>query len=381
MHLYLDHNATTPVDPRVLEAMLPYLKSDFGNPSSLHWAGARARKALEEAREKVAHGLLAAPEDVIFTSGGTESINLAIKGTVRRLLKDRGGPVHIITSKIEHQAVLQTVADLESTGQIEVSRVDVTPQGEILPEEVKRAIKDNTVLISIQFVNNEIGTIAPVEEIGKLARERGIVFHTDAVQAVGKLKVRFDGLPVDLLSFSGHKICGPKGVGALVARRGTRFLPLIHGGPQEWEKRGGTENLPGIVGLGEAIRISSADLEKDSTHMSQLRDYLEESILMRIPAVIIHGNKKNRVCNTLNIRFKDISGESLVIALDQEGIAVSSGSACASGAIGPSHVLLAMGLSKSEAKGAIRFSLGKGTTKEEIENVLEILSGIYERLR
>ena len=380
--VYLDYNATTPTDPQVLEAMLPYLREDYGNPSSVHGEGSRARKAIEEAREKVAHELVAHPEEMIFTSGGTESVNLAIKGVIARALREKGNqPLHLVTSQIEHSAVLQSVAALETAYPVSVTRIGVNREGKINPEEVKNALRENTALISIQFVNNEIGNQAPIEEIGKLARGGGIVFHTDAIQAVGKIRINLKNLPVDLLSFSGHKIYGPKGIGGLYIRKGIKLDPLIRGGFQEFEKRGGTENVPGIVGLGEAIGRVYQDLEETKERVGRLRNLLEERLADSLSDVSINGSKKTRIFNTLNVTFKGISGETLLVNLDREGLAVSSGSACASGSIEPSHVLLAMGLERAEAKGAIRFSLGRKTNEHDIHFALQKVQEVVKRLR
>lgn len=372
--IYLDYNATTPVDPAVREAILPYLGEEFGNPSSMHWAGARAKKAMEEAREKIAHSLSCKPEEVYFTSGGTESVNLAIKGVIFE-------GSHIITTQIEHKAVLESVEELEGEGKIEVTRLEVDSSGDLDLEELKRAIRENTVLISVMFVNNEIGNIYPIAAVGRIARERGILFHTDAVQALGKLPIDLSLLPIDLISFSAHKIYGPKGVGALYIRKGVKIRPLLHGGAQEMEKRGGTENLPGIVGFGEAVRKIHEGLDTESERLRRLRDRLQNQLAASVPGTKIHGNPDHRVANTLNVSFEGIESELILIALDREGIAVSSGSACASGAVEPSHVLLAMGVNPKEAKGAVRFSLGRGTTENDIDYVLQKMPEIVKRLR
>ena len=372
--IYLDYNATTPVDPAVREAMLPCLGEEFGNPSSMHWAGARAKKALEEAREKMARSLQCRPEEIYFTSGGTESVNLAIKGAV-----SEGS--HIITTQIEHKAVLESIEEIEGEGKVEVTRLGVDSSGDIDLEELKNAIREKTVLISVMFVNNEIGNIYPVAAVGRICRERGILFHTDAVQALGKLPLDLSLLPVDLMSFSAHKIYGPKGVGALYIRKGVKVRPLLHGGAQEMEKRGGTENLPGIVGFGEAIAKAQQDLDPEEERLRRLRDRLQNQLLATVPGTHIHGNPDHRVANTLNLSFEGIASETILVALDREGIAVSSGSACASGALEPSHVLLAMGVPRGEAKGSLRFSLGRGTTENDIDYVLEKMPQVIERLR
>lgn len=373
--IYLDYNATTPVDPAVQSAMLPFLGEEFGNPSSLHWAGQRARKALEEAREKIAFHLNCDPKEIVFTSGGTEGINLAIRGVVSQ--------GHLITTVVEHKAVLETCEALEREGRVEGTRLPVDRNGNLDLEKVRESIRDDTALISIQWVNNETGNIFPVAAIGAIARERGIFFHVDAVQALGKLPIDLKNLPIDLLSISAHKIYGPKGVGVLFIRKGVKTKPLLYGGAQEMEKRGGTENLPGIVGFGAAVEGISRDLEAETRRLELLRDRLQNSLLQSIPGTEIHGDlePRHRVCNTLNVSFEGITNEVILIALDREGIAVSSGSACASGAVEPSHVLQAMGVAKERAKGAVRFSLGRGTTQAEIDTVLEKLPKVVERLR
>lgn len=369
--VYLDYNAATPVDLAVREAMLPFLGEVWGNPSSLHWVGAQARKGLEEAREKVTRHLHCEPREIVFTSGGTESINLAVKGVVG----------HVVTSQVEHQAVLQSLEALEKECHIEVTRLRVDSHGDIDLDELRESIRPTTVLISIMFVNNEIGNIYPINAIGNIARERGILFHTDAVQAVGRLPIDLSRLPVDLLSFSSHKIYGPKGVGALYIRKGTKISPLIHGGAQELEKRGGTENLPGIVGFSAAMERVHADLEKESRRLQTLRDRLQAGLIESVSGTVVHGNESHRVFNTLNVTFSGVTSETILIALDREGIAVSAGSACASGALEPSHVLQAMGVSKEESKGAVRFSLGRGTTEDDIDYALETVPKIVKRLR
>ncbi len=380
--VYLDYNASTPVDPRVRESMLPYLGEEYGNASSLHWAGARARAVVEESRETVAHSLACDSREIIFTSGGTESDNLAIQGVVQRAYRERSRrPVHVITSQVEHQAVLQTLDGLEKLGLAESTRVGVDAYGDIDLDEIRKAVRPETVLISLMFVNNETGAIYPIEAVGRIARERNILFHTDAVQAVGKLPVNLGRLTVDLLSLSGHKIYGPKGVGALFVRKGVPISPLVHGGAQEMEKRGGTENLPGAVGLAEAMRRVHDDLEEEAGRLKGLRDLLQNQLLARVPGTRIHGNPDHRVSGTLQVTFEGVTSETILVALDREGIAVSSGSACASGAVEPSHVLMAMGLSPREAKGAVRFSLGRGTSVHDIEYALDKIRGVVERLR
>jgi len=379
--VYLDYNATTPVDPRVRDAMIPYLGEEYGNPSSLHWAGARARNDLEQARESIAAILGCESGEIYFTSGGTESSNMAIKGVVCQALKQRQAPVHVVASVVEHQAVLKTLAFLESSGLIRVTWIPVNAEGELDPGEFQSAVKDDTVLISAMFVNNETGNIFPVDAIGKLASERGIAFHTDAVQAVGKLPVNLKRLSVDLLSFSAHKFYGPKGAGVLYKRKGVPIVSLIHGGSQEGERRGGTQNMPGIIGCARALGCVTADLDGETARLEKLRAELEEGVLQQVPGARIRGSRQRRVCNTLNVGFDGVESESLLVALDREGIAVSSGPACASGAVEPSHVLMAMGLSPKQAKGSVRFSLGRGTSQHDIEYVLEKLPDIVKKLR
>ncbi len=374
--VYLDYNATTPVDLKVREAMMPFLGETFGNPSSLHASGARARKALDEAREQVAQSLSCRSEEIVFTSGGTEAINLAIRGVVNKI----GSSIpHLITSVVEHKSVLETVEALEAEGRVEVTRLSVDSEGNIDLEKLKAAIRENTRLISLMWVNNEIGNIYPIREIGAVARERKILFHVDAVQALGKIPIELSKLPVDLASFSAHKIYGPKGVGALYVRKGVEIRPILHGGAQEMEKRGGTENLPGIVGFGAACHPIREHI--DSSAIAGLRDLLENQLVARIPGTKIQGNRQSRVANTVQMTFERVTSEAILIALDREGIEVSSGSACASGAVEPSHVLLAMGVSRAEAKGAVRFSLGRYTTKADIDYVLERVPMVIERVR
>ncbi len=380
--VYLDYNATTPVLPEVREAMLPFLDEEFGNPSSLHRWGARARKALEETREKMASGLACDRRELLFTGGGTESVNLALKGTVLFHYYEKGiRPVHVITTTIEHKAVLKSLEELEQFGLAEVTRIGVDGTGALCWEDLERSIRSNTVLISVMWVNNETGGILPVERVASLAHGKGILFHTDATQAVGKIRIDCSRLPVDLLSFAAHKFYGPKGVGGLFVRQGVRMIPLIRGGGQELERRGGTENLPGIIGMGAAWEAVHRDLERESSRVGGLRDRLEERLRRTVGRLRIYGDPLHRVGNTLKVSFEGVTSETILVALDREGIAVSSGSACASGAINPSHVLLAMGVDPKEAKGAVRFSLGRGTTEEEIDYVLEKLPPIVERLR
>ncbi len=375
--VYLDHNATTPLAPEVREAMLPFLADEFGNASSIHSFGQRARAAVERARAQVASFIGAHEKEIVFTSGGTEADNLAIQGVVAA--SDRARK-HIITSQIEHHAVLNTCQALEAAG-VAVTYLPVDSAGGVNPGDVERAITPDTVLITIMHANNELGTVQPIAEIARLARERHIPFHTDAVQSVGKLPVDVRALGVDLLSLSAHKIYGPKGVGALYVRRGTRLRPLLFGGHHERDRRPGTENVAGIVGLGAAAELARAHLEEEARRISSLRDELEARILARVPACAVNGDPARRVPNTTNIHFDYVEGEALVIALDLKGVACSTGAACSSGAVEPSHVLTAIGLPPERARASLRFSLGRGTTREDIEYASEILPGVVEHLR
>lgn len=375
--IYLDHNATTPLHPEVLEAMLPYYKEAFGNPSTVYSFGQEARKATDEAREKLASLIGASPEEIIFTSGGTEADNLALKG-VAAALEKKGK--HIIASSIEHHAVLSTLEYLEKRG-YKVSFLPVDEHGWLEPGQIEEAITGQTVLISVMHANNEVGTIEPISEIGGIARKAGIYFHTDAVQTIGKIKVNVDDLKVDLLSLSAHKFYGPKGVGALYVRKGTRIHPLLHGGHQERRRRAGTENVAGIVGLGKAAEIVSKEMMQQSRRESNLRDRLEKMIRENINHCRLNGHPTRRLPNTLNISFEFIEGESLILNLDLKGIAASTGSACTSGSLEPSHVLIAMGVAPETTQGSIRFSLGRDNRKEDIDYTVKNLVEIVERLR
>ena len=377
MRVYLDHNATTPVHPEVFEAMKPFFQNQFGNSSSIHWAGREVRKYVEEAREKVAELLHASPAEIIFTGCGTESDNMAIKG-VAYSWREKGN--HIITTQVEHHAVLHTCQFMEKMG-YEVTYLPVDNYGLIDLELLRRSIRPQTILVSIMFANNETGTIFPIKEIGEITRAKGVIFHTDAVQAVGKIPVDLQHLPVDILSLSGHKLNTPKGIGAQFIRRGLKLSPLIHGGGQEYGLRAGTENVPYIVGLGKACEIARRDFNQRISHLQNLRDRLEQGIKARIPQVVLNGHPTQRLPNTLNMSFLDVEGESLLLNLDLEGIAVSSGSACTSGSVEPSHVLLAMGIPPEIAQSAIRFSLGWSNTEAEIDYVLEVLPRLVQRLR
>ncbi len=375
--IYLDHNATTPLHPKVLDAMLPYLTGRFGNASSPYRAGRLARAALEDSRRCVAAQIGAVPEEIIFTGSGTESDNLALKGAAAAM-KSRGD--HIIISQIEHHAVLNTALALEKQG-FRISLVPVDSNGTIDPGDVKKLITSKTILISIMLVNNETGVVQPVREIGEIARSNGILFHSDAVQAAGKIPIDVNHLNADLISLSAHKVYGPKGVGALYVRKDTPVIPLINGGRHEWGMRAGTENIAGIVGFSEALSLIFSSMEKDLPYVSSLRDLLEEKIKKQIKSVRVNAQKADRVCNTSSISFLSIEAESILLHLDINGICVSSGSACTTGSTGPSHVLLAMGINRRDAQSTLRFSLGPDNRKEEIEDTVEQLVGITGRLR
>lgn len=375
--VYLDNAATSPVRREVVEAMLPHFSETMGNASSLHMFGQRAKRALEKARQSVARALAADLKEIYFTSGGTESNNLAIKG-VARANGDRGR--HLITSPIEHHAVLNTLHHLETEG-YEVTYLPVDDRGIVDLDALERSIRDDTILISIMLANNEVGTIEPLSQIADIARNKGILLHTDAVQAVGKMPVNVDDLGVDLLSLTAHKLYGPKGTGALYVRHGTRIAPLLHGGHQERTMRPGTENIPGIVGLAAALDLACRDLDTESARLAALRDRLESSIRDRIQDVRMNGHPELRLPNILNMSFACAEGESLLLALDLRGIAVSTGSACAAGSTEPSHVLQAMGVDSLLAQGSLRFSLGRDNDKDDVDYVLDSLAEIVPRLR
>jgi len=375
--IYFDHNATTPVLDEVFEAMVPFLKEQWGNPSSIHWAGRGTRKAVEDARERVAALLNCAPLELIFTSSGTEGDNHAIKG-LAYAQKNKGN--HIITTKVEHPAVLSTCKHLQKEG-FEVTYLDVDKDGLIDLEELTKAITPKTILISVMFANNETGVIFPIKEIGRIAKEKGVAFHTDAVQAAGKIKIDVQDLNVDLMTISGHKLYAPKGVGALFIKRGTRLVPLIHGGHQERNRRGGTENVAGIVAMGKAAEIAMRDMDKEVEHLQVLKERLEKGMADKVPHIKVNGHADKRLPNTSNISFEFVEGESLLLNLDMKGIAASSGSACTSGSLEPSHVLVSMGLTHELSHGSVRFSLGKSNTVEEIDYLLEIMPPIVERMR
>jgi len=377
--IYLDHNATTPVDPAVLEAMLPYFSGEFGNASSIHTFGQRARAAVETAREQVAALLDARPQEIVFTSGGTESDNHAIFGVVQALLSAQPS-VHIITSAIEHEAVLNTCQALEKQG-VTVTYLPVSRAGLIDPDDVRKAIRAGTVLITVMHANNELGTVQPLAEIGRIAAEHDIYFHTDAVQSVGKIPVDVKAFQLDLLSLSGHKLYASKGVGAIYIKGGTRLRQLLYGGHHQRGFRPGTENVAGIVGLGKAAELARVSLAEDAVRISALRDKLEQGLLARVPDARANAAGAPRTPNTSNITFTGIEGEALIIALDLKGLACSTGAACSSGAVEPSHVLTAIRLPAGEARASIRFSLGRHTTAAEIDAALEIVPSAVAQLR
>jgi cysteine desulfurase len=376
--IYMDNNATTRMREEVLEAMMPYLKDIYGNASSIHEFGRSGRNAIDRAREKAADFLGAAsPSEIIFTSGGTEADNLAVKGAAYAL-KGKGN--HIITSSVEHHAVLNTCKYLEKEG-YNVTYLPVDKYGLVDPADVRKAITDKTILITVMHANNEVGTIEPVEEIGKIAKTKGICFHTDSVQAAGKVPFSVKGMDVDLVSISGHKIYGPKGIGALYIRKGTKITPLSHGGHHEMGKRAGTESVALIAGLGRAAELAKSETAEEAKKLTALRDALYEGIISKIEHVRLNGHPEKRLPNTLNVGFKFLEGESIILNLDMEGVAVSTGSACTSGSLEPSHVLTAMGVDPADTQGSVRFSLGMDNTKEDIDSLLTILPPIIKRLR
>jgi cysteine desulfurase len=376
-NIYFDNAATTKLDDEVLKEMLPYLKDNYGNPSSIYKLGREARKAIEDSREKIAKVLNCKANEIYFTAGGSESDNTAIKG-IAKANKKRGN--HIITSKIEHPAVLETCKQLEKEG-FEITYISVDEKGIVDLEELKKSIKPTTILITIMFANNEIGTIQPIEEIGKIAKGNNIYFHTDSVQAVGSIKIDVQKLNIDSLSLSGHKFYGPKGVGALYVKTGVPFEKIISGGHQERNKRAGTENVAGIVGIGKAIELAYENLDEYNKKIKELRDYYVKQVEEKIPYIKINGDMEKRLPGNSNISFRFIEGEGLLLNLDLKGICASSGSACTSGSLDPSHVLLAIGLPHEIAHGSLRVSIGKYNTKEEIDYLIENLMEIVTRLR
>jgi cysteine desulfurase len=375
--IYLDHAATTPTHPEVVKAMLPYFTDAFGNPSTIYSYGQEAKGAVEEARAKVAELIGARGEEITFTSGGTEADNFALKG-VAYANEHKGD--HIITTSIEHHAVVESCKFLERRG-FKVTYLPVDEHGLVDPQDVKKAITDKTILISVMHASNEVGTIEPVDEIGKIAREAGVYFHTDAVQTVGHIPVSVDELKVDLLSISGHKFYGPKGAGALYVRKGTKLLSLMHGGEQERGRRAGTENVPAIVGLGKAVELAGQEMGKEAERLAYLRDKLIEGLGEKIDHIRLNGHPAKRLPNNVNVSVDFVEGESILLNLDLEGISASTGSACSSSSLEPSHVLLALGLSPEQAHGSLRFTFGRENTEEDMERVLEVLPGIVAKLR
>ncbi len=375
--IYLDNAATTRTAPEVAQAMLPYFSEIYGNPSSIYSIAGESRKAVDQARETIAEALGAQPEEIYFTAGGTESDNWALKATAE-FYRKKGN--HIITTKIEHHAVLHSCQWLEKQG-FEVTYLNVDENGVVRLEELKKAIRPTTILISVMHANNEIGTIQPIREIGEIAREHGILFHTDAVQAFGQLPIRVDDCHIDMLSASGHKLNGPKGIGFLYIRKGVKIRSFIHGGAQERKRRAGTENVPGIVGLGKAVERAVRTMEERTQKERELRDYLIERVQREIPYSRLNGHRTLRLPNNANFSFQFIEGESLLIMLDMEGICGSSGSACTSGSLDPSHVLLAIGLPHEIAHGSLRLTLNEEITKEDLDFVIDTLKKIVERLR
>ncbi len=375
--IYLDNAATTRTAPEVVDAMLPYFSESYGNASTVYEFGAKSKDAISKAREIIAGALGAKAEEIYFTAGGSESDNWAIKATAEAY-RDKGN--HIITSKIEHHAVLHTCQWLEQHG-VEVTYLDVDENGMVDPEDLRKAIRPTTILISIMFANNEIGTIEPVEEIGKIAKEHGILFHTDAVQAFGQVPIDVDAMGIDMLSASGHKLNGPKGVGFLYIRKGVKIRSFIHGGAQERKRRAGTENVPGIVGMGKAAELAVAGMRERTEKESELRDYLIGRVLDEVPFTRVNGDRERRLPNNASFCFQFVEGESLLIMLDMKGICGSSGSACTSGSLDPSHVLLAIGLPHEIAHGSLRLTLGEETTKEDIDYTVEAIKDIVAQLR
>ncbi|MFC1608566.1 cysteine desulfurase family protein [Patescibacteria group bacterium] len=388
--IYLDYASTTPLDQEVFEKMKPLFWEDFGNPSSVHSMGQLAGAAVESSRTKIAKFLNCSPVEIIFTSGATESNNLAIKGLVKKYHETRGKDAllpHIIASTIEHHCVLDACKSLEKEGLAEITLVPVNSDGIMEIEKVNNAIQENTILVSVMYVNNEIGTIQPIKEIGKMIRvlnenrKEKILFHTDAVQALNYVDCDVSELGADMLSFSGHKIYGPKGIGALYLKKDAKISPIIHGGGQESGLRAGTYNVPGIVGMGEAVTNIKTNQDENNQKLQELRDYLMERILTEIPESHVNGSRKKRIPNNANFRFANVEGESLLLSMDMEGICASTGSACSSGSLDPSHVILALGLKHEEAHSSLRLTIGKRTTKEDIDHAVDVIKETIERLR
>ena len=375
--VYLDYSATTPVKEEVLNEMLPYFTQNFGNPSSLYTKGLESKEAVDKARAQVANLIGATPKEIYFTGCGSESDNWAVFG-VAEALKDKGN--HIITTKIEHHAMLHSCEHLEKKG-YKVTYLDVEADGTVTPEGLEAAITDETILISVMMVNNEIGTIEPIKELAAVAKKHGILFHTDAVQALANMPIDVKNMGIDLMSMSAHKIYGPKGIGALYMRKGLRLPNFIHGGAQEMGRRAGTENLPSIVGFGKAAEMAQENLESHIAHCRELRDYLVERILGEIPDTFVNGTMEARHPGNANITFKYIEGESILLLLDYKGVSVSTGSACSSKSLKPSHVLDALGVPVEMIHGTVRFTVGDFTTKEDIDYVVDVLKEIVEKLR
>ncbi len=375
--VYLDHAATTYVKPEVFEAMKPYFSEHFGNASSIYSLGRDSKKAVEESREKVAKAIGAEPKEVYFTGSGSEADNWALKG-IAAAYKKKGN--HIITSAIEHPAIMSSCKYLEGEG-FEITYVPVDSDGLVSPEQIRNAIKENTILISIMFANNEIGTIQPIKEIGAIAKEKGVLFHTDAVQAVGNVNIDVKDLNVDLLSLSGHKFYGPKGIGALYIKKGVKISSFIHGGQQERGKRASTENVPGIIGLGRAIELATQNLDEYNKKLIELREKTIEGLFAKVPYIRLNGHRHNRLPGNVNISFEFIEGESLLLMLDMKGIYGSSGSACSSGSLDPSHVLLAIGLPHEIAHGSLRLTFGDENTQEDVDYILEVIPQMVSKLR
>ncbi|MCJ7642470.1 MAG: cysteine desulfurase NifS [Desulfobacterales bacterium] len=375
--IYLDYNATTPVRPEVLEAMMPFLRESYGNPSSIHHFGQEAKKGIEVAREKLANLIRARPPEIVFTGGGTEADNLAIKGVA---YANRSKGKHLITSSVEHHAVLHSCRHLEKDG-FHVTYLPVDSHGRVNPDDMKRTFRRDTILVTIMHSNNEVGTLQPIETIGKIAQEQGVLFHTDSIQSIGKIPVDVERLGVDLLSISGHKFYGPKGVGALYVKDGVTIECQTHGGSHERQRRAGTENVAGIVGLGKAAELASMEIGETQENIRILRDYFWGCIQGHIDRVQLNGDPVQSLPNTLNVTFDSVQGESVVINLDLQGVSVSTGSACTSGALEASHVLMAMGMSPMAAQGSLRFSLGRWTTREEIDQTVGLLAKTVNRLR
>jgi cysteine desulfurase len=376
--IYLDHNATTPVEPEVVEAMLPYLTEDFGNASSVHQFGRSAKVALESAREQIAAFINCYPAELFFTSGGTESDNIAILGTANQF---RGKKKHLVVATSEHHAVIESAEYLHRKEGFDLSLLPVDSEGFASPKDLEALLRDDSFLVSVMHANNETGTIQDIAALTEVTRERNTLFHTDAVQSIGKVKVDVRALGVDMLSLTGHKIYGPKGTGALFVRQGIKISPLMYGGSHEKKRRPGTENVAGAVGLAKALEIAGVRMNTDFQKMQELADYFLQRLLATIPDVKFNGPQQRRIPQTINVSFSGTTGEPVILGLDMEGIAVASGSACTSGATEPSHVLTAMGIPANIANGAIRFSLGRSTTKERLDHVLRVLPPIVERIR